>query len=57
MIEFANPRVVAELNFTVANLTFHEPGEYRLQVYGNNELLAERRLYVMDVTRQQPPSN
>lgn len=55
-IEFANPRVVAELNFTVANLTFHEPGEYRLQVYGNDQLLGERRLYVMDMSRQQPPA-
>ncbi len=55
VIDFTNPRVVAELNFTIANLTFQEPGEYRLQVYGNDQLLAERRLYVMDVTRQQPP--
>jgi hypothetical protein len=56
-IEFANPRVVAELNFTVANLTFQEPGEYRLQVYVNDELLAERRLYVMDLSSMQPPPN
>ena len=56
-IEFGNPRVVAELNFTVTNLMFHEAGEYRLQVYGNDELLAERRLYVMDLTQmQQPPT-
>ena len=54
IIEFANPRIVAELNFTVANLTLHEPGEYRLQVYGNDQLLAERRLYVMDASKQQP---
>jgi len=48
---------VAELNFTVANLTFQEAGEYRLQVYGNDQLLGERRLYVMDMSRQQPPAS
>jgi len=55
-IEFTNPRVVAELNFVIANLVFHEPGEYRLQVYGDDQLIAERRLYVTDVSRQQPPT-
>ena len=51
-IEFADPRVVAELNFTIANLTLPEPGEYRLQVFGNNELLSERRVHVLAV---KPP--
>ncbi len=46
-IAFADPRMVAELNFSVANLTFAKPGEYRLQLHGNDELLMERRLYVM----------
>ncbi len=55
MIEFGDPRVVAELNFTVNNLTFHEPGEYRLQVYGNNELLTERRVYVLEMGKPPAP--
>lgn len=46
-IEFKDPRIVAELNFTINNLTLPEAGEYRLQVYGNDELLSERRLYVL----------
>jgi len=51
VIEFHDPRAVAELNFSIANLKFPQPGEYRLQIFGNDELIAERRLYV----RQVPP--
>lgn len=51
-IDFNDPRMVAELNFTVANLTFPAPGEYRLQVYGNDELLMERRLHVMELAQR-----
>jgi hypothetical protein len=50
MIEFGDPRVVAELNFTLNNLTFHEAGDYRLQVYANDLLLSERRVHVLHVT-------
>jgi hypothetical protein len=46
-IDFGDPRVVAELNFVITNVTLPEAGEYRLQVYGNDELLSERRLYVL----------
>jgi hypothetical protein len=54
-IEFADPRVVAELNFTINNVIFESTGEYRLQVYGNDELLKERRLYVQGVPGAGPP--
>jgi hypothetical protein len=46
-IQFADPRVVAEINFGIRNLTIPEPGEYRVQIHGNDELLAERRLQVL----------
>jgi len=46
-IEFNDPRMVAELNFVLNNITFNKPGEYRFQLYGNDELLMERRLYVV----------
>ena len=55
MIEFADPRVVAELNFTINNIAFEAAGEYRLQVYGNDELLKERRLYVQGASGAAPP--
>ncbi|GMU20048.1 MAG: hypothetical protein AMXMBFR13_01490 [Phycisphaerae bacterium] len=53
-IEFADPRMVAELNFTIGNITFPSAGEYRLQVHGNDELLMERRLYVNEMTQRRP---
>ncbi len=53
-IEFNDPRMVAELNFTIANLTFPAPGEYRLQVQANDELLMERRLYVLEMGQRHP---
>lgn len=55
MIEFVDPRMVAELNFALANISFPEPGEYRLQLFGNDELLMERRLYVLTMGAKQPP--
>ncbi len=55
MIEFVDPRMVAELNFALANISFPKPGEYRLQLFGNDELLMERRLYVLAVGAKGPP--
>jgi len=55
MIEFVDPRMVAELNFALANISFPEPGEYRLQIFGNDELLMERRLYVLAMGAKNPP--
>jgi hypothetical protein len=54
-IDFTDPRTVAELNFTIGNLAFPTPGEYRLQVYGNDELLMERRLDVLEIGPHRPP--
>lgn len=56
-IEFRDPRMVAELNFGINNLRFEKPGEHRIQIYGNDELLMERRLYVFDMKNMpRPPS-
>ena len=56
-IEFRDPRLVAELNFAITNLRFEKPGEHRIQVWGNDELLMERRLYVFDMKNMpRPPS-
>jgi hypothetical protein len=56
VIQFADPRVVAEINFGIRNLTIPGPGEYRFQIFGNDELLAERRLHVMGMRQAGPPS-
>jgi hypothetical protein len=53
VIHFADPRVVAELNFQLSNVTFPKPGAYRFQLSANNELLMERRLLVLQ--GGQPP--
>ncbi len=47
VIHFADPRVVAELNFQLSNVAFPRPGAYRFQLFGNDQLLMERRLLVM----------
>ncbi len=47
MIHFADPRVVAELNFQLSNVTFPKAGAYRFQLFANDELLMERRLLVI----------
>lgn len=54
VIQFADPRVVAEINFGIRNLTLPQPGEYRVQIHANDELLAERRLQVLGL-RPGPP--
>ena len=57
VIEFGDPRMVAELNFIITNIVFAHPGEYRLQILGNDELLMERRLYVVGPGPEgMPPS-
>ena len=55
IIEFNDPRMVAELNFVMNNITFNKPGEYRFQLHGNDELLMERRLYVISMPAGQFP--
>lgn len=54
VIEFSDPRMVAEINFALVNITFPSPGEYRLQILGNDELLMERRLYVIGLPPAMP---
>lgn len=53
-IQFMDPRVVAEINFGIRNLQIPHPGEYRVQVYANDELLSERRLHVLGLQPAGP---
>ena len=46
-VEFADPRIVLDFTLTIANVTFPEPGEYRLQLFAGTTLLLERRLVVL----------
>ena len=51
-VEFKNPRAIANLALQFHGLTFPEPGEYRVQLYCDNELLREARLQLVLVKRR-----
>ena len=44
--------MVAELDFIVGGLSFPDAGEYRVQVYADNQFLVERRLLVNRIGSQ-----
>jgi hypothetical protein len=48
-IEFADPRMIAEICLNMPGLTFPEPGEYRCQVFAGHEFLMERRILAVQV--------
>jgi hypothetical protein len=48
-IELVDPRVVAEICYHLAGLTFDEPGEYRFQLFASNEFLMERRILIAQI--------
>jgi len=45
--DFKDPRVVAELVFVASGIQFQHPGEYRLQLFTNDEFMIERRILVL----------
>lgn len=53
-VAFQNPRAVACLNLHFNGLVFPEPGEYRVQLICDGELLREARLYLSRVRRPKP---
>jgi len=61
VVEFKNPRAIANLALQFHGLTFPEPGEYRVQLLCQETLLREARLMLVKAKRpaqppQQPPS-
>jgi hypothetical protein len=46
VVDFVDPRMVAELDFIVGGLRFPDGGEYRVQVYADNQFIVERQLLV-----------
>lgn len=48
-VQFDDPRMVAELDFHLANVQFPTPGEYRFQIFSQEDLLMERRFVVRQV--------
>lgn len=47
MVNFPTPLAVREVVFLLDDLVIPEPGEYRLQLYGNDQFLRERRIFVL----------
>ena len=58
-VNFQNPRAIANLALAFHGLTFPEPGEYRVQLYCNGELLREARLVLVHVKPRlrRPPED
>lgn len=55
-VRFKDPRAIANLSLQFHGLTFPEPGEYRIQLFAEGELLREARLELVQLKpRQKPP--
>jgi|CXWL01.1.fsa_nt_gi hypothetical protein len=60
-VSFKDPRTIANLFLQFHGLVFPKPGEYRVQLYSDNQLLREARLELIQLTPpkqpgEQPPS-
>jgi hypothetical protein len=54
VVEFKDPRAIAFLNLHFSGLVFPQPGEYRLQLSSNGELLREVRLELVQAVPRKP---
>jgi len=52
-VVFEDPRAVLELALHLQNVTFPEPGEYRLQLFSGSTPLMERRLVLLKIERAE----
>ena len=55
VVNFPDPLTVLEVVFPLSNATFPEPGEYRVQLFGADAPLLERRLTVVSPEDASPP--
>lgn len=54
---FKDPRAIANLSLQFHGLTFPQPGQYRVQLFSNGELLREARLNVQQLKIRPRPSS
>jgi hypothetical protein len=54
-VTFKDPRAIANLALSFHGLRFPEPGEYRVQLYSDGELLREARLELIRVKPRSRP--
>ncbi len=57
VVDFQNPRAVANLALQFYGLTFPQPGEYRVQIHALGTLLREARLEVVPARRRRKSSD
>ncbi|MFQ5491035.1 MAG: hypothetical protein ACE5GE_09965 [Phycisphaerae bacterium] len=55
VVEFNNPRAIANLALQFQGLTFPQPGEYRVQILCNQAPLRDARLTLVKVDRPKRP--
>lgn len=58
-VSFKDPRTIANLFLQFHGLVFPQPGEYRVQLYSDNQLLREARLELVQLkpkTPAEPPA-
>jgi hypothetical protein len=55
-IEFKDPRMIVECGIQVMGVQFSHPGEYRLQLFANNEFVIERRIVVLSLNQDSKES-
>src|SRR6266404_418186 len=53
-LDFVDPRAIIELGIFIHNATFATPGEYRLQLRANDEMVMERRLILIQLPQSMP---
>ena len=54
-INFLDPTEEVEIVFRLIDLVFPEPGDYRLQLLGADQLLQERRFLVIPLENPDNP--
>ncbi len=57
IVDFKNPRAIANLSLQFHGLVFPQPGEYRVQILSGGTLLREARLQLIQARRRgRPPA-
>lgn len=54
-VDFPDPRIMFELGLTLGAVRFPEPGEYRVQVHRDGDLVVERRIVAIQLQPPEPP--
>ena len=51
--EFTDPRMILDICVVQAGIKFPEPGEYRLKLLADNDFIIERRILVVNTTKEE----